>query len=76
MENVCTTEGKITATTELFTTETTSSQVPTLSITGRIGKLGQHLYIVQTTHAHSNSTTEKGTFFQWHFNFYAVMLNI
>ena len=66
MENVCTTEGKITATTKLSTMETTSSQVPTLIITGRTGKLGQHLYIIQTTHPHSNSTTEKGTCFQWH----------
>ena len=61
MENVCTTEGKITATTKLSTTETTCSQLPTLSITGRIGKLGQHLYIIQATYTHSNSTTQKRT---------------
>ena len=68
-ENVCTTEGKITATTKLSATETSSSQLPTLSITGIIGNLGQHLYSMQTTHPHSNSTTAKGTFFQWHVNF-------
>ena len=61
MENVCTTEGKITATTKLSITETTRSQLPTLSITGRIGKLGQHLYHhYQSAHPHSNSTTAKG----------------
>ena len=59
MENVCKAEGKVTATTELATMETTSCQLPTNSITGRIGKHGQHLYIVQTTYPHSNSLLKR-----------------
>ena len=66
MEDVYTTEGKITATTKLSTTETTSSQLPTLSITGRISKLGQHLYILQTSNMHSDSIATKRTLLQWH----------
>ena len=66
MEDVCTTEGKITTTTEFSTKETTSSKLSTLNITSRIGKLQQHLYILQTSHTHSNPTTEERTFLQWH----------
>ena len=62
MEDVYTTEGKITATTKFSTTETTSSKLPTLSITGRIGELEQYLYIIQATYIHSDSTTEERTF--------------
>ena len=57
------TEGKITATAEFSTAETTISKLPTLSITGRIDELGQHLYIIQTTYVHSSTTTEEKTFF-------------
>ena len=70
MEIVCTTDGKTTATTKLSTTETTSSQLPTLSITGRTGKCGQHLYIIQTTHPQSNSTTAKRSLFQCYVKFH------
>ena len=42
MEDVYTTEGKITATTKFSTTETTGSKLSTLSITSRISQLGQH----------------------------------
>ena len=69
MEDVYTTEGEITATTKFSTTETTSSNPPAFSITGRIGKLGQHLYIIQTTYTHSDTTTEDRTFFQWQVTF-------
>ena len=62
MEDVYTTEGKITATTKFSTMETTSSKLPTLSITGRIGKLGQHLYIIQTTYTYSNTITKERNF--------------
>ena len=65
MEDVYTEENKITAITKFTTMETTNCQLPTLCITGRIGKLGQHLHIIQTAYTHSNSTTKKGTF-QWH----------
>ena len=64
MENIFITEGKITATIKFSTPETTSSQLPAISITSRISKLGQHLYILQTTYPHSNSTTKKETFIQ------------
>ena len=47
MENDFTTEGKITATLKFSTPETTSSQLPTISITSRISELGHHLYILQ-----------------------------
>ena len=66
MEDVYTTEGKITTTTIFPTMETTSSKLPSVRITGRIGQLGQHVYIIQTTYTHSDSTTTKGTFSQWH----------
>ena len=69
MEDVHTTEGKITSTAEFSTTKATSSKLSTLSITGRITKFGQHLYILQTTHIHSDSTTEERTFLQWHVTF-------
>ena len=36
----------------------TSSKLSSLSIRGRISKLGQHLYILQTSHTHSDPTTE------------------
>ena len=68
MENVCTTDGKITATIKFSTPETTSTQLPTMSVTSRISKLGRHLYIIQATYPHSNSTSERGTFIQWHIN--------
>ena len=51
MENVCTTDGKITTTTKLTTTETTSSQLPTLSIRGRTGKLTAYMH--HTNHSSS-----------------------
>ena len=66
MEDAHTTEGKITATSKFPTTETTSSKLPTVCITGRISKLGQHLHILQTTHLHSDPTIKGRTFFQWH----------
>ena len=58
MENVFTTEGKITVTVKFSTVETTSSQLPAISITSGISELGQYLYILQVTYPHSNSTTE------------------
>ena len=66
VQDVYPTESKITTTTKFSTMETTSSKLSTLSITGRISELGQYLYILQTTHLHSNLTTEERTFFQWH----------
>ena len=69
MENVSTTEGKITSTIKFSTPESTSAQLPTISHTSGISKLGQHLYAIQATYPHSNSTTEKRTFVQWHVNF-------
>ena len=69
MENIYTAEGKITATTKFSTMEITSSKLPTLSIIDRIDECGQHLYIIQTTYTHSNTTTEERTFFQWHVTF-------
>ena len=63
------TESKITTTTKFSTMENTTSKVSALSITGRISKLGQHLYILQTTHPHSDPITEERTFFQWHTTF-------
>ena len=66
MYDVYTTENKIPATTKVSTMETTSFKLPTVSITGRIGKFGQHLYIIQTTYIHSDSITKERTFFQWH----------
>ena len=65
MKDVNTTEGKITANSKFATIETTNSKLSTLNITGRIGKLGQHLYILQTTYTHSVLTTKERTFFQW-----------
>ena len=69
MEDVYTTEGKITATTQFSTTKTTSSELSTLSITGRINEPGQHLYILQTTHTHSDPPTGGRTYFPWHVTF-------
>ena len=69
MEDAYTTEGKITATTKFSTMETTNSKLPTLSITGRIGELGQYLYIIQTTYTHSDTTTKETAFFQWYVTF-------
>ena len=39
--------------------ETTNTKLCTLRITGVIGKFGQHLYIIQTTYTHSDSTTKE-----------------
>ena len=64
MEDVYTTDGKITTTSKFSTTETTISKLSTFSITSRISKLGQHLYIIQTTHTHRYLTTEERTFLQ------------
>ena len=69
MEHVLTTEGKITATIKFSTLETTNTQLPTISLTNGISELGEHLYLIQVIYHHSNSTTEKGTFIQWHANF-------
>ena len=69
MEDVYTTEGKITPTTKFSTTETTGSKLSMLSITSRISQLGQHLYILQTSHPHSDPTTEERSFLQWHVDF-------
>ena len=69
MDNVCTTEGKITATIKISTPQTTSTQLPTVSLTSRISDLGQHSYVIQATYPHNSLTTEKGTFIQWHVNF-------
>ena len=65
MEDIYTTEGKIT-TTKFSTMETNGSKLPTLSIAGRTSEFGQHLYIIQTTYTHSNTTTKERTFFQWY----------
>ena len=46
MENVYTTESKIATTTTFPTTEISGSKLSTLSITGRVNKFGQHLYIL------------------------------
>ena len=69
MEDVYPTESKITTTAEFSIMEATGSKLSTLSITGRISKLEQHLYILQTAHPHSDPTTEERTFFQWHVTF-------
>ena len=69
MVDVYPTESKITATAKFSTMETTSSKLSTLNITGRISKLGQHLYISQTAHPHSNPTIEERTFSQWYVTF-------
>ena len=69
MENVFTTEAKITVTVKFSTPETTRSQLPAVRITSRISELEQHLYILQTTYPLRNSTNEKGTFIQWYVNF-------
>ena len=69
MEIVFTTEGTIGATVKFSTPETTSSQLPAISITSGICELGQHLYILQATYPNSNSTTQKGTFIQQYVNF-------
>ena len=65
MKDVYPTESKIT-TTNVSTMETTISKLSTLSITGRVSELGQHLQILQTAHPHSDPTTDEITFFQWH----------
>ena len=69
MEDVYPTESKITTATKFSGNETTSSKLSTLSIIGRVSKLGQHLYILQTPHPDSNPTTEDRTFFQCHVTF-------
>ena len=46
MEDVYTTEGKITTTTKFPITETTGSKPSNLSTTSRGSKPGQHLYIL------------------------------
>ena len=66
MEDGYPVESKITTTAKFSTMETTSSKLSTLSIMGRICKLGQHLWILQTAHPHSDATTEERTFLQWH----------
>ena len=58
MEDIYITESKITTTTKFSTMETTSCKLSSLSIRDRISKLGQHLYILQTSHTHSDPTTE------------------
>ena len=65
MEDVHATEGKITIPTRFPTSETPGPTIFTLSITGRINKCVQHLYILQTSHTHSNSITTKRTLLQW-----------
>ena len=65
VEDVYPTESRTTTMAKFSITETNSSKLSTLSITGRINKHGQHLYILQTTHPHSDPTTEDRTFFQW-----------
>ena len=62
MEDVYTTEGKITTTTKFHTTETTSSKLSNLSIAGMNYQNGQYLYILQTSHTHSDPITEERTF--------------
>ena len=44
----------------------TSSTIFTISITSRISKLGQPLYILQTSYMHSVSMATKITLLQWH----------
>ena len=58
-EDVYAPEGKITPLTRFPTTDTPGSTIFTLSITSRISKLGQHLYILQTFHMHSDSNCYK-----------------
>ena len=69
VEDVYPTESKIETTAKFSTMETTSSRLSTLSITDRLSILGQHLYISQITHLHSDPTIEERTFFQWHVTF-------
>ena len=69
MEDVSTTEGKITATTKVSTTETIGSKLASLSLTGRISQLGQHLYILQISHTYSDPPTEERTVLQWYVTF-------
>ena len=69
MEDAYTTEGKITAATNFSTMEANSSKLAILNITGRIGKLGQHLYIIKTGYTRSDTTTEEKTFLQYHVTF-------
>ena len=63
LEDVSAPEGEITTITRFPTVETTGCTIFTLSITGRISKLGQHLHILQNTHTHSDSITTKRTSF-------------
>ena len=65
MEDVYAPEGEIPPLTRFPTTETPGSIIFTLSITRRIRKHGQHLYILQTSHMHNNSITTKRTLLQW-----------
>ena len=69
MEDVYTTEDKITTTTKFSTMETPGSKLSTLSITSRISQLGQHLYILYTSHTQNNPTTEEKILLQWHVTF-------
>ena len=69
MEDVYTTEGKITPTTKFSSAEITGPKLPTISITSRVSKLGQHLHLIQTSHTLSNPTTEERTLFQWYVTF-------
>ena len=66
MEDVNAPQGKITPLTGFPTTEPPGSMIFTLNITSRISKLGQHLYILQTSHMHSDSIATKRTLLQWH----------
>ena len=64
MEDTHSTEGKIITTIKFSTGETTSTKLSDLSFAGRVSQLGQHLYILKTSHTNSNPATEEGTFFQ------------
>ena len=66
MEDVNTTEGKNTPITNFSTMKTTSLKLPTISITSRISKFGQHLHLIHAPHTYSDPNSEERTFNQWH----------
>ena len=69
MEDVYTTEGKITPITNFSSMETTGSKLPTNSIISGICKLGQHLHLIHACFTHSDPTTEDRALFQWYVTF-------
>ena len=69
MEDVYTTEGRITPTTIFSSAENTGSKLPTISVTSGISKLGQHLHLGQTSNTHIDPTTEEKALFQRYVTF-------